>query len=126
MLNRRQLHASSEEGDVDEIIKERLPYLKLDSKGVNVFAKDLVQRHIISVCKLRLIEMVVPVCIQVSLHIGVNAQAHHFKHSGVRIVSMYLLSTDYFQNGYDESKIVCHLEFYAPFEKLKSCQTTFT
>ena len=141
MLNRRQFLASiaagvtglvtwrylasTEEGAIVDIVRKRLYYLKLDPTGVNAFARDLVKRKIISGGKLRLIDMAGPVYTQLSSHIGNNALAHNFKHGEERIASMYLMSTDFFRNGYDESKVVRYIEFYEPFVRLHACQTPF-
>lgn len=114
--------------DVDAIVAilhKRLNYLKLDPDGVDAFARDLVTRKILSGSKLRLIDMASPVYTHLSSHLGHNSLAHNFKHGEERIVSMYLLSSDFFQNGHDESKVVHYLEFYEPFVKCKPCQTPF-
>jgi hypothetical protein len=141
MLNRRQFLASvaagltglvtwrylasTGEGAIVDIVRKRLYYLKLDPNGVNAFARDLVKRKIISGGKLRAIDTAGPVYTLLSSHIGDNALAHNFKHGEERIASMYLLSTDFFRNGHDKSKIVRYVEFYAPFEKFNPCQTLF-
>jgi hypothetical protein len=117
--------ASTEEGAIVEIIRKRLPYLKLDSKGVNAFAKDLVKRGLLSSKKLRLIDMAGPVYTQLSSHLGNNSLAYNFKHGEERIASMYLMSTDFFRNGHDESKVVRYIEFYEPFVKIHPCSTSF-
>ena len=141
MLNRRQFLASiaagvtglvawrylasSEEGAIVEIIQKRLSYLKLDSKGVHAFAKDLVKRGLVSGGKLRLIGMAGQVYTQLSSHLGHTQLAHNFKHGEERIASMYLMSTDFFRNGQDESKLVRYIEFYEPFVKIQPCSTPF-
>ena len=117
--------SSSEEGAIVEIVQKRLNYLKLDPNGVNRFARDLVERKIIFGRKLRLIDMAGPVYTGLSSHLGHNALSQNFKHGEERIVSMYLLSTDFFQNGHDESKVVRYMEFYEPFVKFRPCNTPF-
>ena len=116
---------STEEGAIVDIVQKRLYYLKLEPNGVSAFAKDLVKRKIISNRKLRLIDMAGPVYTQLSSHLGHNSLAQNFKHGEERIVSMYLLSTDFFQNGHDESKVVRYIEFYEPFVKIRPCNTPF-
>ena len=141
MLNRRQFLASiaagvtglvawrylasSEEGAIVDIVHKRLDYLTLDPAGVNAFARDLVKRKIISGTKLRVIDMAGPVYTGLSSHIGENALAHNFKHGEERIVSMYMLSTDFFRNGSDVSKVVKYVEFYDPFVNIHPCSTPF-
>ncbi len=117
--------ASNEEGAIVDIIQKRLSYLKLDPNGVNAFARDLVKRKIISGGKLRLIDMAGPVYTGLSSHIGDNVLAHNFKHGEERIVSMYLLSTDFFRNGHDASNVVQYVEFYEPFVNIHPCSTPF-
>jgi hypothetical protein len=66
-----------------------------------------------------------PVYTQLSSHLEHNSLAHNFKHGEERIASMYLMSTDFFQNGHDESKVVRYIEFYEPFVKIHPCSTPF-
>lgn len=117
--------ASNQEGAIVDIIRKRLPYLKLDPNGVNAFARDLVKRNIINGGKLRLIDMAGPVYTGISSHLGHNALSHNFKHGEERIATMYLLSTDFFRNGHDESKVVRYVEFYEPFVTIHPCSTPF-
>lgn len=141
MLNRRQFIASvvagltglvswrylasDQEGAITEIIRRRLNYLKLDRNGVEQFAKDLAQRGIVSGNKLRLIDMAGPVYTEFYSHLNDNSLSRNFNHGEERIVSMYILSTDFFRNGHDENRVVRYVGFYEPFVKITPCSSPF-
>jgi hypothetical protein len=117
--------ASNQEGAITEIIRRRLHYLKLDSIGVNQFAKDMVRRDYVSGSKLRLIDMAGPVYTEVSSRLGDNSLSRNFNHGEERIVMWYLISSDFFRNAHDESRVVRYIEFYEPFVKIAPCSSPF-
>src|SRR5208283_3515170 len=95
-----------------DVVRKRLSYLKLDEAGVQAFARDAVAVNLVASPKLRAFAAVG------LLH--ANAQVDRFniqaiRHGEERIVSSYLLSTDFFQTGADETRTVNYLGMYNPF-----------
>lgn len=116
---------SDQKGAITAIILRRLHYLKLDPSGVDQFAKDLARRNIVSGNKLRLIDMAGPAYTEFYSHLGNNTLSRNFNHGEEHIVQMYLLSTDFFSNACDESRVVRYIEFYEPVVKITPCSSPF-
>ena len=116
---------SSDVNAIVTVLRKRLNYLKLDPEGLTTFANELVKRQVVSSGKLRLLDMAGPIYTQLSSHLEQNQVIQNLKHGEERIASLYLLSSDFFQNGADESKTVRYIELYDPFNKFSACQTPF-
>lgn len=141
MFSRRQFLASIAAGctglaawryfsssDIDAIVavvQKRLHYLKLEPNGLYSFARDLVKTQIVSSTKLRLLDMAGPVYTLLSSHMDKSSIAKELNHGEERIVSLYLLSSDFFQNGHDETRLVRYVEFYDPFVNIQPCMSPF-
>jgi hypothetical protein len=109
------------EDAVKTIIYKRLDYLSLDTAGVRQFAADYVAAMDISKAKLRLIAAFAPVYRRLSPAPG------HFLSSATRygeerVVTRYLLSSDFFGSGSDEHRVVRYLGLYDP---LRACGNPF-
>jgi hypothetical protein len=110
--------------DVDAIlavIRKRLSYLQLDEVGVQAFARDLASRHVISSLRLRSIATAGPVYASLALS-GQNRFHNGIRHGEERVVTYYLLSSDFFLNGADQSRVIRYLGYYDPF---RACGNPF-
>jgi len=103
------------------VLRKRLDYLKLDPAGMQAFARDLASRKLLSRTRLRLMMTFGPLYRRFDLN-GQNFLAVAIRHGEERIVSNYLLSSDFFINGADQSRIVQYLGFYDP---LHACSNPF-
>jgi len=112
---------SSDESAIMTVLRKRLDYLRLDEGGLVAYARDLAATHRIASSRLRWVEMVGPLYKNFD-SLGRNSIAHSLRHGEERIVSTYLLSSDFFINGQDESRVVRYLGFYDP---LKACGNPF-
>jgi hypothetical protein len=95
------------------VIYKKLGYLKLDDAGVRQFAHDQVKLQTISAARLRIIDAVGPVYSMLSFQ-GRLGLEDTLRHGEDRIVTQYLMSTDFFRNGADQTRVVRYLEFYDP------------
>lgn len=116
---------SSDEDAIIAVLKKRLDYLSLDENGLRVFARDLVAQKIISSRKLRVLDFAGPVYTQLSLASYRNALTHAIQHGEERIVTQYLLSSDFFQNGADETREVHCYRYYDPTRNPCPCDSPF-
>jgi hypothetical protein len=103
------------------IVFKRLDYLKLDEQGVRQFARDYAARHLISEGKLRMVAAAGLLYTHLPIS-GASFLTSGIHHGEDRIVTKYLLSTDFFQSGADESQTVQYLGFYDP---LHGCGNPF-
>ena len=97
------------------VVRKRLAYLRLDDDGVRRFAADLSVRHTVSAGRLRVLAAAGPLYTRLSLS-GHNHLLNGIRHGEERVVTLYLLSSDFFRNGRDETRIVRYLGFYDPFQ----------
>jgi hypothetical protein len=116
-----RLAFTSDEDSIAAILHKRLDYLKLDADGVRAFARDLAAKHSISSVRLRSVGAMGP------LYGELDPTRRDFLSNGIRhgeerVVTGYLLSSDFFLNGSDESRIVRYLGFYDP---LHACGNPF-
>ena len=117
---------SDEEDGIVEVLRKRLDYLMLDEPGVRAFAADLTAhdnnnlRH----SKLRLIDAAEPVYTR--LPRSPNALTHRLEHGESRVVSLYLLSSDFFLNGADETQPVKYRGYYDPIDRARACGNPFS
>ena len=112
---------SSEEDAICLVIRKRLDYLNLDDTGLKAFSRDLVAKNMISGARLRAVSALGVLYTAVPFT-GKNAFERSVRHGEERIASSYLLSSDFFVNGADSSRIVRYLGFYDP---LHACGNPF-
>jgi hypothetical protein len=113
---------TSEEDAIAAVVRRRLDYLSLDDEGLREFARDLANHGVVADGKLHMIAAVGPVY---PLIATVPAAAQLLKHGEERIVSLYLLSSDFFVNGADEARRVRYLRFYDPIGQARACANPF-
>lgn len=116
---------SSDEDAIVAVLKKRLDYLILDENGLRVFARDLAAQQIISSHKLRMLDFAGPVYSQLSLAAYSSALTHAIRHGEERIVTQYLLSSDFFLAGADETRKVRYYRYYDPTRNPRPCSTPF-
>ncbi|MGB5081167.1 MAG: hypothetical protein WBO23_10540 [Burkholderiales bacterium] len=105
---------SSDEDAIIAVLRKRLDYLLLDDNGLRAFAGDLVAQKTISGNKLRMLDVAGPVYTQLSFASYRNALARALRHGEERIVTLYLLSSDFFPTGADETRTVRYVGYYDP------------
>jgi hypothetical protein len=101
---------STPEQSIVAILYKRLGYLKLDPGGIERFAQDFAGRHVLSSARLRAVGMLWPLYRRLSLNS--SGWCAHANHAEERIVSTYLISSDFFIGGSDQTKTVCYLGCY--------------
>ena len=92
------------------ILYKRLRYLKLDHGGVQRFAGDFAARHVLSSTRLRIAGSLWPLYRR--LPMNASRWVSHVNHAEERIVSTYLISSDFFSSGSDQTKTVRYLGCY--------------
>ena len=106
-----RFHRSSHERAVAAILQKRLEYLRLDEAGVQRFAHDFAQRNILNGRALSTADALWPIYrnLPVTWHYSWTTRVNYAEE---RIVSNYLMSSDFFVNGEDYTKPVMYLGFY--------------
>jgi hypothetical protein len=112
---------SHDEEAILMVLRKRLGYLHLDEAGMRAFASDLASRKLVSSGKLRLMVTLGPLYRRLALNER-NSITAAIRHGEERIVTNYLLSSDFFINGVDETRTVRYLGFYDP---LHACSNPF-
>jgi hypothetical protein len=102
---------STDEAAIIAVLHKCLAFLKLDEDGVRAFARDATAANFSRAPKLRLVAALGPLYRGIPLS-GNNSFAKAVRHGEERVVSQYLLSTDFFRNGADESKIVRYVAYF--------------
>jgi hypothetical protein len=102
-----------EESGVTAILRKRLNYLELDPAGVREFARDYVARQLMSPGKLRVLAAVGPLYTRLSRGWSELLTAD-IEHGEERIVTTYLLSSDFFAGVDHADRTVRYLGFFDP------------
>jgi hypothetical protein len=116
-----RLARSSDESAILKVLYKRLNYLRLDDSGVRRFARDLKQHRMISSLRLRAMDSAG------LLYTGLALSSHNtlddaIRHGEERVTTHYLISSDFFKNGADESRVVAYLGYYDP---MVACSSPF-
>jgi len=104
---------SSEQAAIAKVLHKRLGYLKLEPAGVQQFCRDLAATGAISGGRLRFIDAVGPLYTLPALSAD-NKIDNAIRHGEDRVVTLYLLSTDFFKNGADVNRTVSYVRYYDP------------
>lgn len=96
----------STESTIEAIVRKRLDYLKLDPDGVRRFAKDAAALHNVSNFRMHMIGGLAPIYSRYAMSSGHNSLAYLLRHGEDRIVGSYLISSDFFTNGADMTRVV--------------------
>jgi len=105
--------SSNEPAAIAKVLHKRLGYLKLDPAGVQQFCRDLTAKGVISGGRLRFIDAVGPLYTLPALNAD-NRVVNSIRHGEDRVITLYLLSTDFFKNGADVTRTVSYLHYYDP------------
>lgn len=116
----------SDEDAIIAVLRKRLDYLILDEQGLRAYARDLVGEKIVSSRKLRLIDVAGPIYAHLDVSSYGNALTRELRHGEERVVTLYLLSSDFFLKGADETKIVRYRGYYNPVRQLRPCSNPFS
>jgi hypothetical protein len=114
------MHATEQDA-VITILYKRLDYLKLDEAGVQQFARDFIARTAMRQEKLRLVAAFAPLYRQLPTSPD-NVLSHATRLGDDRVVNRYLLSSDFFATGADESRIVRYVGYFDP---MRACGNPF-
>jgi hypothetical protein len=104
------------------MLRTRLNYLQLDADGVQRFARDYAARKDLSSTRLHLINAIGPAYRHLTDR---PVSAHVFSavhHGEERIITNYLIGSDFFINGADETRVVHYLGLLDP---LRACGNPF-
>jgi hypothetical protein len=104
---------SSDESAITKVLHKRLDYLRLDEAGVRRFARDLMANQFLSSGRLRVIDAAGPLYTRLALNAH-NRLDDGIRHGEDRLVTQYLISSDFFANGADESRIVHYVGYFDP------------
>jgi len=107
------------------VLRKRLWFLQLDEEGVQQFATDLATLGVVSEPKLKMIQATAPLYRRIDFT-GRHSVAMTLRHGEERIVSTYLLASDFFHNGADETRVVRYLRLYQPAKNLDACSAPFS
>lgn len=110
--------------EIRSILHRRLSFLKLDPAGVQAFAKDQADATF---------NKKIPTWNRLRYHFGAvgpsfnrfyrsNDSRSRIAHLEDSLVSTYLLSSDFFLNGADESRLVAYVAYY---DAGRPCQNPF-
>ncbi len=113
--------SSTDEGAIVKVLRKKLGYLNLDPDGVRRFARDLAASQSISSARLRIIDAAGPLYTGPQLSAD-NTLDNGIRHGEDRVVTLYLLSSDFFKHGADQNRTIHYLSFYDP---LVACGNPF-
>jgi hypothetical protein len=119
-----RLAANSQQDVVISVLRRRLGYLRLDEAGMRRFAADLVATGKISGSRLRALGAFSPLYSSIAL-ITHDRWMHGIKHGEERITTLYLMSSDFFVNGANESLPVRYLRLYSAQTDPVACSNPF-
>ena len=106
------------------VFEKRLPYLKWDKAQVMIFIKDFINypRNKELLKKIQRLSFFYPLYAHTHLleKTSLASKLHSFEE---QIVTKFLLSTNFFHEGADESKPVTYLSYYDPYKM--PCQNPF-
>jgi|ERR1039458_7352877 hypothetical protein len=112
---------SSDESAIIKVLRLRLHYLRLDEAGVQRFARDLKEHHMISSLRLRTIDAAGPLYTTLQFSAS-NSVDNAIRHGEERVVTQYLISSDFFKHGADESRVIGYLGYY---DAMVACSSPF-
>jgi hypothetical protein len=116
--------ASSQHEVVMQVLRKRLSYLRLDEAGLRRFAADMVARDIISPVRLHALGAMMPFYQHLALA-GREGWLHSMRHGEERIITLFLMSSDFFAHGAREDRTVHYLDFYDARNNPMACSNPF-
>jgi hypothetical protein len=116
-----RLSSSRQQAAIAKVLYKRLDYLKLDEAGVRRFADDLSSHKVISSLRLRILDAAGELYTGTTPSPGGRID-RALRHGEDRIVTQYLISSDFFTHGADKSRTVNYFGYYDP---LVACNNPF-
>jgi hypothetical protein len=104
---------STQADAIAAVLHKRLDYLQLDDAGVAAFARDLIARGYVSPFRLRFVSAIRPLYERLPMA-GHSRIEDVVRHGEERIVTLYLLSSDFFIHGADMARTIRYVGFYDP------------
>jgi hypothetical protein len=105
------------------VLRQRLPYLRMEETGLAQFASDLLARGVVSPLRLRTLGALLPVYRSVSVE-GEHEWLPELLHGEERITTLYLISSDFFQHGEREDREIRYLGYFDPLVR-PACSSPF-
>lgn len=102
---------STDKSAIAEVLHKKLDYLTLDEAGVVKYADDLMAAQLVSGPRLRVLEAVGPLYTHLALDED-NRLINVIRHGEDRVISQYLISSDFFTSGADVSRTVRYVRYY--------------
>jgi hypothetical protein len=113
--------SSSDESAIAKVLHKKLHYLRLDEAGVRRYAADIAGLGIVSSLRLHVIDAADGLYLHHTLNPD-NALGRALRHGEDRVVTQYLISSDFFKNGADKNRTVNYLGYYDP---MVACNNPF-
>jgi hypothetical protein len=112
---------SSDQHAIIKVLRKKLHYLRLDEAGMHRYAADIAQLGIVSSLRLHVIDAADGLYVRHTLNPD-HALGRALRHGEDRVVTQYLISSDFFINGADKSRTVNYLGYYDP---MVACNNPF-
>jgi hypothetical protein len=113
--------SSTDESAIVKVLHKKLYYLKLDDTGVRRYAADIARLGIVSSLRLHVIDAADGLYTRHTLSPD-SGLGRALRHGEDRVVTQYLISSDFFINGADRNRPVNYLGYYDP---MKPCNNPF-
>ena len=117
-----RLGLSRPEDAVIAVLRKRLSYLQLDEASLGNFARDFAASGKMARGKLRLIAALAPLYQWLPSD---DSSPAAVRHGEERLVTAFLLSSDFFVTGADERRPVHYLRLFDPWSNPGACQNPF-
>lgn len=112
---------SSDQNAIIKVLRKKLHYLRLDDAGVRRYAADIALLGIVSSLRLHVIDAADGLYERHTLNPD-SALGRALRHGEDRVVTQYLISSDFFINGADKNRTVKYLGYYDP---MVACNNPF-
>ena len=112
---------ANDQSAIAKVLYKKLPYLRLDDDGVRRFAADITAHGIVSSFRLHVIDAAGGLYTRHSLTPD-SRLGRALRHGEDRVVTQYLMSSDFFINGADKRRTVRYLGYYDP---MVACNNPF-
>ena len=113
---------TSQDNNIDlivAILRKNLHYLKLDEAGLIAFAQDFLanQPNFVNSRNMDLLDLARPFYIYSDLF-EITPASDELHRVEERMVTQFLMSTDFFWNGANESRPIMYLGYYTPYKQV--------
>jgi hypothetical protein len=112
---------SADQSAIVKVLHKKLHYLRLDDAGVRRFAADIAGLGIVSSLRLHVIDAADGLYTRRTLNPDTSL-GRALRHGEDKVVTQYLMSSDFFIHGADKNRTVSYLGYYDP---LVACNNPF-